>query len=169
MLSRFVKCRLVEQCVGNLRIGLRASVQNTFRLYSPPSCLLLLVVCGSCCSGGGADDDDGRGDLVMQLEQHVNYLDSLQHGLQVQSKSQRVGKHGSAKQFGVDFLIRAVLLSRRLRQQSQLASTVSQAIALLPPALRDAASRCIEQELQGRRGTFGTFSHPVELHASLPI
>jgi hypothetical protein len=101
------------------------------------------------CYGGGADDADEQGELVMRLESHITYLDSLQHSLHMPSKQMRTSKHGAAKQFGVEFLIRALLLARRLRQQSQLASTVSQAVTLLPPALRDAALRCLS-EVQSR-------------------
>ena len=69
----------------------------------------------------------------MVLESHVRYVDAIVDGLRCSPTAR----------FGVDTLMRCLLLSRRLRDGSKLAETVEKACELLPSLVRDLALRTI--------------------------
>eukprot|EP00969_Alexandrium_andersonii_P096809 4273920-Alexandrium_andersonii.AAC.1 len=83
----------------------------------------------------------------MRLEAHVKYLDGLSLSLRTASLAKRSGRSGAARQYRIEFLVRALLLARRLHHQGQLASTLEQALHLLPEALKPLALACLREEV----------------------
>ena len=80
----------------------------------------------------------------MILEAHVHFLEGVADGIIQNTREPRRSKTGAAQQYGAAFLMRSLLLSRRLRDQSTLAGTVLLAINLLPPGLRDLAKSLVD-------------------------
>ena len=80
----------------------------------------------------------------MRLESHLQYLDRVASGLlESNNKERRTTGTGSAQQYGVATLVRALLLSRRFRDKSCVAESIEKAMELLPYSLRQAASEVI--------------------------
>ena len=85
--------------------------------------------------GKHQDDEDKASEVTMGLERHVRVLDAL-----VFEQCSRPG----AKQFSAEVLVKSLLYSRQLKDQSSYAETIRGAIKLLPPTLRSLAISCID-------------------------
>ena len=98
------------------------------------------------------DEDGGDGETGMALESHVRYVDAIVDGLR---------RPPVVAKFGVDSLMRCLLLSRRLRDRSKLAETVEKACQLLPALVRDLALRTL-------RDGFLQVPSPAHLQSRVP-
>ena len=83
----------------------------------------------------GDDDDDDGGHTVMRLEQHLRWLDDVVTNMR--SEKRQRGRHQQVDDDDVCHVIRCLLFSKRLRQQTQVAESVEKALQLLPLGLRE--------------------------------
>jgi hypothetical protein len=91
----------------------------------------------------GDDDEDDGGRTVMRLEQHIRWLDDVVSNMRQESRMR--GGHQQVTDEDVCHVIRCLLFSKRLRQQTQVAESVEKALQLLPLGLREMALQPLDR------------------------
>ena len=82
-----------------------------------------------------AEEDDDEGELAMTLEADVLHLDAVVEGM----------RRKEGKRFPLEFLVRCMLLSHRLKNSATLKEHIYKTIQIFPAPLQAAARDCLSE------------------------